>query len=168
MELRQHEIDFADEVAKRVAGHLKQIEIPAQVEGGARSVTLVALELAEGRAEQEAAEGEDEHVCLDADDCHYVRAAQAHEQELTQALTEAGEGLKAAVAEIDAARLERDKLQAGALALVAAHKAAFDMFNRLAPTSDGQMAMYPLSLRHLQSFRVLQARVDDLVRELNT
>ncbi len=166
MELRQHEIDFADEVAERVAEHLKQLEIPAQAEAlGLRAVpaAVVAMSPAE-------AEGEDEHVCLDADDCHYVRAAAegvtaleqelvtaaTREQELTQALTETAEALVKAAS-----------LAGAATALVAAHEAAFDMFNRLTPSTDGQMALYPLSLRHLQSFRVLQARVDDLVQELS-
>jgi len=163
MEMRPHEIDFANEIAKRVADHLQRVgsgwhEVdshpPPQVQAGALEQVGPGARIDSPTLVPTGSNGASEHP-------------PALEQSETEAaLVEALEQAQALLLEqqtaLDEARGEREDLAVHAYAAHSATAAAMKMFNALTPQSDGQRALYPLRGEHLQNFRIMQQRVDEL------
>ncbi len=171
MGLREHEIDFADEIAKRVVAGL---QAPARVSNTSMLddlPTTTAGQIAAGlesvAPDPRPCDGEGCSWCPGCEVCGYpskLEGAQAAtlEQELTVALEQAQALLEETAAALAKARGQRDTLKQQAGAAGKAADDAFRMLFTLTPHSDGQRAMYPLRSEHLTKLRIAQSLMDVL------
>lgn len=172
MGLREHEIDFADEIAKRVVAGL---QAPARVsntvpvdDGPNTTAGQIAAGLESVAPDPRPCDGEGCSWCPGCEVCGYpskLEGAQAStEALLTEALEQAGETLKELSAALAKARGQRALLREHAITAGVAADEAFKMLFALTPHSDGQRAMYPLRAEHLTKLRIAQTRIDELHR----